>query len=183
MRLFPVTVVLLWATSSVSAAHLTQSAADEFSHYTSDLEARLSRQHADTCLGQSAPGTTRNLNGALLHHWRAAAFVPRATPQAMLNLLKDYSHFSTFYAPQVVSAHALTGDGTNATVAMRLQEKKVVTVVLDTEYQVETRLNANGCGYSLSRSTYIRQVDDPGTRHEYHRAEADDDGFLWRLNS
>ena len=67
--------------------------------------------------------------------------------------------------------------------AMRLKEQKVITVVLDVEYRVESRLDGVDRGYSLSRSTHIRQIDNPGSSHERRRAEGDDDGFLWRLNS
>lgn len=180
MRLFAVTATFLLTVPHVRAARLSPSAAAEFARYTGEVETRLARQHSspDTCVGQRESGSTRGLSGALLHHWRAASFVPHATPQDMLALLRDYNHFSNFYSPRVLSSRALT-DG----VAMRLQEKKVVTVVLDAEYQVETRLEGNGCGYSLSRSTHIWQVEDAGTAHEHRRTEGDDDGFLWRLNS
>ena len=100
----------------------------------------------------------------------------------MLRLLRDYDHFSELYAPQIVSSRALKDDGAKATLAMRLKEQKVITVVLDAEYQVESSLGVDR-GYSFSRSTHIWQVDNPGSAHERRRPEGDDDGFLWRLNS
>jgi hypothetical protein len=180
-----------------ASARLSQSADLEFARYIATVEARLATQHSgpDTFLAtrdigisggmQVSPvnGGTRGLGGALLHHWRAAALVPHATPQDMLALLRDYDHFSRFYAPQVVSSRALTNDGEHAMLAMRLKEQKVITVVVDAEYLVESRLAGDDRGYSLSRSTHIWQLDNPGSVHERRRREGDDDGFLWRLNS
>ena len=169
-----------------AAARLTPSADIEFARYIAGVETRLASQHAnrETYFATGATriepvnGGTRTLNGALLHHWRATALVPSATPKQMLALLRDYDHFSRYYAPEVISSHALSDDGETATIAIRLKEQKVITVVLDTEYKVESAL-IDDRGYSLSRSTHIWQIDD----HDRRRTEGDDDGFLWRLNS
>ena len=128
-------------------------------------------------------GGTRQVPGALLHHWRGTAFVPNATPAEMLAVLRDFRHFPRNYAPEVVSARALADDGETATLAVRFREQRVLTVVLDGEYKVESRLSGNDRGYSVSRSLHFWQVDNPGTAQERHRPEGQEDGFLWRLNS
>jgi hypothetical protein len=132
---------------------------------------------------QAVNGGTWQVPGALLHHWRGTAFVPNATPAEMLAVLRDFSHFSRNYAPQVVSARALTDDGQNGTLAVRFREHRVLTIVLDGEYKVESRLAGHDRGYSVSRSLHFWQVDNPGTAQERRRREGQDDGFLWRLNS
>ena len=128
-------------------------------------------------------GGTRQLDGALLHHWRGAAFAPNVTAKDMLALLRDFHHWSGQYAPEVMSSHALTNDGETATLAVRFKKQVVITVVLDAEYKLEARLSGNDRGYSISRSAHFWQVDDPGTAQERRRPEGEDDGFLWRLNS
>jgi hypothetical protein len=128
-------------------------------------------------------GGSGQVNGGLLHHWRAVAFVPEATPQDMLALLNDYNNLSRYYSPEVVSSHALANNGTMTTLAMRFKKQQVVTVVLDAEFQVESGLAGSSRGYSFSRSSNIWQIDQPGTEHERRLAEGADDGFLWRLNS
>jgi hypothetical protein len=82
-----------------------------------------------------------------------------------------------------VSAGALTDDEPIATLAVRFKEQRVITIVLDGEYKVETRLTGGARGYSISRSLHFWQVDNPGTAHERRRPEGQDGGFLWRLNS
>ncbi len=190
------------------AASLSPSAERAYKIYVADVEARLARQHArpETYLAVLASdggdqdkfvpplmsgdiqvepvnGGTWQVPGALLHHWRGTAFVPNATPAEMLAALRDFRHFPRHYAPQVVSARALTDNGETATLAVRFKEQRVVTIVLDGEYKVESGLSGNDQGYSVSRSLHFWQVDNPGTAQERRRPEGQDDGFLWRLNS
>jgi hypothetical protein len=203
-----ITAAFLLTAGFCSAARLNPDAQRAFQAYVATVETRLARQHAsaDTFLAvlnmdpgkradaqrQLIAGTVRvepvnggtiEVSGALLHHWRAAAFVPGATPQEMLALLRDYKHFFAYYAPQVESSRALTDEGESATIAMRVRERKLVSVVLDAIYEVETRRIGNTGGYSFSRSKHIWEIDEPGTPQEHRRAEGEDDGFLWHLNS
>jgi hypothetical protein len=194
--------------ANCGAASLSPSAERAYEIYVANLEARLARQHSrpETYLAVLAAdrghqdrfarplipddiqvhpvnGGTWQAPGALLHHWRGTAFVPNANAAEMLAVLRDFSHFSGYYSPQVVSARALTDNGQTATLAIRFREQRVVTIVLDGEYKVESRLSGHDRGYSISRSLHFWQVDNPGTPQERHRPEGQDGGFLWRLNS
>ncbi len=180
----------------LAAASLSPSAERAYETYVANVEARLAR-HTHARLTQPIErllasgdiqvepvnGGTWQVPGALLHHWRGTAFVPNATPAEMLAVLRDFSHFPKHYAPEIVSARALTDDGEIAKLAVRFREQKVLTVVIDGEYKVETRLSGYDRGYSISRSSHFWQVDNPGTAQERRRTEGQDDGFLWRLNS
>jgi hypothetical protein len=190
------------------AAHLSPSAQQAFDDYTSAVERRLAQQHAhpDSYLAvlnlgsvertsadqdlrsgtlRIVPvnGGTREVAGGLLHHWRGEASVPNATAKEMLALLRDYNHLALYYAPEVESSRVLSERDGMANIAIRMRKQKVVTVVLDTEYEVQTGLTSASSGYSFSRSTHVWEVEDAGTSHEHRLAEGDDDGFLWRLNS
>jgi hypothetical protein len=184
------------------AASLSPSAEGAYDIYVARIEARLARQHArpetylavltadvgdhnrgDEIRVEAVNGGTWQVPGAMLHHWRGAAFVPNATPEKMVSLLRDFGNFSRHYAPQVVSARVLADNGQTATLAVRFKEQRVITIVLDGEYRVETRLSGHDRGHSVSRSLHFWQVDNPGTPQERRRPEGQDDGFLWRLNS
>jgi hypothetical protein len=128
-------------------------------------------------------GGVREVPGGLLHHWRGSAFVPGARSQDMKALLQDYNHLSYYYSPEVESSRVLGERGGMTTVSMRLKKQQIVTIVLDTEYNVQTHATDAMRGYSVSRSTHIWEVDAPGTSRERRMPEGDDDGFLWRLNS
>jgi len=188
-----IAAMFLFLAANCGATRLSPSAERAYEIYVAHVESRLARQHArpEPYLAVLAAGDgvepvnggTWQVPGALLHHWRGTAFVPNATPAEMLAVLRDFSHFPRHYAPQVVSARALADDGQMATLAVRFKEQRVVTVVIDGEYKVESRLSGNDRGFSVSRSLHFWQVDNPGTLHERRRPEGHDDGFLWRLNS
>jgi hypothetical protein len=184
------------------AATLSPSAEGAYDIYVARIEAKLARQHArpetdlavltadvgdhnrgDEIRVEAVNGGTWQVPGAMLHHWRGTAFGPNATPEEMVSVLRDFGNFSRHYAPRVVSARALADNGQTATLAVRFKEQRVITIVLDGEYRVETRLSGHDRGYSVSRSLHFWQVDNPGTAQERRRPEGQDDGFLWRLNS
>ena len=189
------TAIFLLLASNCGAAQLSPQADQAFENYIASLEARLARQHArpETYFAvvaeggemrvEAVNGGTWQAGGALLHHWRGTAYVPNATPRDMLTILQDFNHLAKYYAPEVVSSRALVDNGGIVSLAVRFQQHKLVTIVLDAEYEVETRLSGHDRGYSVSRSTHIWQVDRPGTAQERRRPPGEDDGFLWRLNS
>jgi hypothetical protein len=101
----------------------------------------------------------------------------------MVALLRDYAHLAAHYAPAILSARVLKDERESGTVLVRLKEQRVLPIVLDAEYRVETKLAGSDQGFSFSRSMHIWQIDSPGTAHERRRDAGKDDGFLWRLNS
>lgn len=201
-------VAFFLAVASAPAAHLSSAAEQAFDQYVASLERRLATQHStpETYIAvlnhdpaqrsdverqlrsgvvavEPVNGGSWETSGALMHHWRAAAFVPGAKRTEMLTLLRNYDHLSSYYAPEIESSHLLANRGNVATLAIRLRKQQVVTVVLDAEYEIRTGLTGNSAGYEFSRSTHVWQVDEPGTPRERRRPEGEDDGFLWRLNA
>ena len=66
---------------------------------------------------------------------------------------------------------------------MRVRQQHVITVVMDTTYDVSFgRLDAQH-GYSISRSTRISEIDSPGTGRSARSSSSEEHGFLWRLNT
>lgn len=188
-----ISAILLAAAVAAPAARLTPRADQAFEKYVAGVETRVLRQQGPRLSGpeleaagvriEAVNGGSWGVDGGLMHHWRATAFVPGATASEMLALLRDYNHLARYYSPDVVSSDLLAGAGANATIAMRFRKRQIVTVVLDAEFIVQSGLAGPHCGFSFSRSTHIWQVDQPGTPRERRRAEGADDGFLWRLNS
>jgi hypothetical protein len=119
----------------------------------------------------------------LIHDWLGTVFIPQATVEQVIALVRDYNHTSNYYAPDVTQSRLVSADGDNLHVFMRLKKQKVISVVLDTEYDVHYgQLNA-GHQYSDSRSTRVSEIADPGTANEHPLLSGQDHGFMWRLNS
>jgi hypothetical protein len=128
-------------------------------------------------------GASMPVPGGLIHHWVGIVFIPHANLKQTLALLQDYDEHSRIYAPRVLRSKLITHNGDDFTVFLRLRETKIVTVVLDTEYDVHyVRLDATRA-YSRSFSIRVTEVEDAGQPSEHQKPMADDSGFLWRLNS
>jgi len=181
---------------------------DAFDEYLAKAESRITaaRARPDSFLAmdalapaQRAPVMTRlregevviekqdntptEIPGGLIHDWVGMVLVPKATIPQVLSLIQDYDHSSRHYSPDVVQSRLISHKGDDFLVFMRLKKHKVVTVVLDTEYDVRYgRLDATH-QYSFSRSTQVSEIAEPGTPSEHALAAGHDHGFMWRLNS
>jgi hypothetical protein len=121
--------------------------------------------------------------GALIHHWIGTVFIPGASLQQALAVVQDYDHHQKYYGPQVARSKALEHTGDDFKVYFRLTRKKIVTVVLDTEYVVHYEHIDATRAQSRSYSTRIVEVEHPGEPNERQLPPGNDDGFLWRLDS
>jgi hypothetical protein len=119
----------------------------------------------------------------LIHHWVGAVFIPGATMAKTIALLQDYDNQYKYYAPDVERSKLLSRSGDEFKIYLRLRRKKVVTVVLNTEYDVRYRLLGENRASARSTSTRIAQVQNAGQHDESEKPVGDDDGFMWRLNS
>jgi hypothetical protein len=180
-------------------------AVSAFNAYVSTVEARLAQQHrsqetflapvapaassqmrlrrGELIVEQLTPSTGADLPGAMLHHWRGTAFAPGAKAADFERLMKDFNAYPRHYSPQVLQAKVLTEQGDRIQAVMRVRQQHVITVVMDTAYDINFgRLDPHD-GYSTSRSTRISEIDAPGTRAEHALSARQEHGFLWRLNT
>ncbi|HKV79435.1 MAG TPA: hypothetical protein VJP02_14905 [Candidatus Sulfotelmatobacter sp.] len=127
--------------------------------------------------------TPSEISGGLIHDWVGTVLIPRVTVAQVLALVQDYDHSTQHYSPDVVKSRLVSHSGDDFQVFMRLHKHKVVTVVLDTDYNVHYgRLDATH-QFSFSRSTRVSEIADSGTAQERTIAAGHDHGFMWRLNS
>lgn len=201
--------VVLSVAGRPAPAEAPAAAVREFDQYVAKAEPRLAQQHRSpggflAQVGPTAESDTRlrrgeliierltpageaALPGALLHHWRGTAFVAGATAADFERIMKNFDAYPRVYAPQVEKAGILSTDSgavpDHFTASMRVRQKHVITVVMETAYDVSFgRLDARH-GYSLSRSTRIDEISSPGTPKERVLPAAEEHGFLWRLNT
>jgi hypothetical protein len=120
---------------------------------------------------------------ALIHHWVGTVFIPGASLQQVLTLLEDYDHHAAYFGPEVAKSKTLEHTGNDFKVYLRLARRKIVTVVLDSEYEVHYEQLDAARAQSRSYSTRIAEVEHAGDPREVQLKPGDDHGFLWRLNS
>ncbi len=156
-------------------------ATSAFDSYTQAVEARLDHNHwsfdtsphsGELIIEQLTP-TQASVPGALLHHWRGAAFAPEAKAADFERLLRDVDSYPRYFSPQVLQARILAQDGGRMQTELCVRERNIITVVMDTTYDVTFGQLDPQHRYSISRSTRITEIDPAGEDH----------GFLWRLNT
>jgi hypothetical protein len=202
-------LLLLEATRGLSAEP-TQAAISALNAYSAAVELRLVRQHSEP-RGFLAPwGGGSNdaidrvrrgepviervsepseralhaaLAGAMLHDWRGTAFAQGAKAADFERLMRDFNAYPQHFAPQVVEARACGQRGDQIHAWMRIRQHHVVTVVMDTAYDIAFgELDARH-GYSIAHSTRVEEIASPGTRAERRLTADEEHGFLWRLNT
>jgi hypothetical protein len=190
--------------ASWGLAEAPAAAVSGFNTYISGVEGRLARQHGsatgflapvagadvdirlrrgELIVEKLTPANGMDLSGAMLHHWRGTAFAAGATAADFERLMRDFGAYPQRFSPQVVQSRVISQAGDRFQTVMRVRQKHVITVVMDTSYDVSFgRLDARH-GYSVSRSTQIAEIDSPGTSHERALSAKEEHGFLWRLNT
>jgi hypothetical protein len=199
-----VAAVLGAAGSGRAIAEPTKAAVAGFEAYASGVDARLREQHASSEFMVLPPAESdeatrlrrgevvverltqernRDLPGAMLHDWRGTAYLRGGKAADFERVLRDFGEYPKRFAPQVLAARVVAGQGDQVQTWMRVQQRHGITVTLDTTYDVRFgRLNAER-GYSLSRSTKIEEIERPGMRDEDALTAGEEHGFLWRLNT
>jgi hypothetical protein len=184
----------------LEAEEPTPAAVAGFNQYVRRVETRLAAQHTST-EGFLAPADRARLKngelvieqltsdggselpGALLQDWRGTAFVPGATGEDFERVMRDFEAFPRIYSPQVLRASVRTMGANHYQVAMRVRQKHIVTVVMDMTYDTTFGRLDEKHGYSISRSTRISEISEPGTAQERTLSGAEAHGYLWRLNN
>jgi len=196
--------IVLVAAAIPAAGEPSTAAVAAFNSYAAGVEARLADQHrsatgflAGTASGANGESRLRNGElivervetpafdepGAMLHHWRGTAFAPGAKAADFERLLKDFDGYTRVYSPQVVRAQVVAREGERLQATMRMEQRHVITVVMDSSYDVTFGRLDWRHGYSLSRSTRITEIDGAGTAKERALTLAEEHGFLWRMNT
>jgi hypothetical protein len=189
--------LMLVAAPRPLAAEPAPAAVSAFNTYFRRVEARLAQQHraqkgylapaqseqslrrGELIVEQLTPSAGMDLPGAMLHHWRGTAFAPGAKAADFERLMKDFNAYPQHYSPQILRAKILTAHNDHLQAVMRVRQRHVITVVMDTSYDITfARLDAQH-GYSISRSTKITEIGSPGTRSEHALSYEERDGGLY----
>jgi hypothetical protein len=129
------------------------------------------------------PSGAASTPGALIHHWVGTVFIPGATLAQVLAVVQDYDRHAEYYKPDVAQSKKVAQSGDDYKVHYRLRKKKIITIILDADYDVHRHFLDATHAYSNSYSTRIAQVENAGEVNEHELPPGKDGGFMWRLNS
>jgi len=198
-------LLLLVAAPGRAAAEAPPAAVSAFNSYIGMVESRIDRQHrsrtgflaplapdaqnearlrqGELIIEQITPPAGTDSSGAMLHHLRGTAFAAGAKGADFDRLMRNFNAYPQHFSPEVLQAKVLSQQGDHFQASMRVRQRHVITVVMDTTYDIIFgRLDAQR-GYSISRSTRISEIDSPGTANERVLKPTEEHGFLWRQNT
>jgi hypothetical protein len=121
--------------------------------------------------------------GGMIHHWAGAIFIPEAKLEEVLGVLEDYDKQSVYYWPDVERSKLEARNEDHFRAYLRFRRHKVITVVMNTEHEVEYFHDAPGKAHSRSSAVRIAEVENAGKADEREKTPGDDDGFLWRMET
>jgi len=121
------------------------------------------------------------VEGGLIHDWIGSVLIRDKSVEDVAGLLTDYDRHKNVY-PEVTASRVVQRGENRLKAYLRLRKKHVLTVVLDTEYDVTFDSPAQGRWQSWSRSTRIVEVSNPGSKDEEILPVGRGHGFLWRMN-
>jgi hypothetical protein len=180
-RLFLGLLLPVISSAQFSARESAQTDA-AFDKYVGSAEASMdwrATQAAEKVTLFTANGKSPHpVTDGMIHDWSAAVFVPKAKIERAIEVFQNYAAYKNVFAPEVVESKLLEKNNNHWKAFLRLKRKKVLTAVLNSEYDVEYRPLGDGRWAILSRSTKMSEVDGerelpPGEGH----------GYLWRLNA
>jgi hypothetical protein len=150
----------------------------------SETYARMQRGEVIAARLQTAdPSGQSSTPGALIHHWVGTIFIPGVSLAQVLAVVQNYDRHAEYYKPEVMQSRMVEHSGDDYKVHYRLRKKKIITIILDTEYDVHRHSLDAARAYSNSHSTRIAQVENAGQSNEHELPPGKDGGYLWRLNS
>lgn len=197
-------LLFLWPPPGCAAADPPPSAISAFNSDVSSVESRLAQQRLskNSILAPIASGPQSEIrlrqgeliveqltpsvsitSGAMLHHWRGTAFASGAKAADFDRLMKNFNAYPQHFSPQVIQAKVLVEHDDHFQAMMRVRQRHIITVVMDSTYDITFKHLDARRGYSISRSTRISEIDSPGTPRERVLDSRQEHGYLWRLNT
>jgi hypothetical protein len=119
----------------------------------------------------------------MIHHWEGLVFIPGARLDDVLRVLEDYNHHAEYYAPDVARSQIEERDGDHFRVFLRFRRQKVITVVLNTEHEINYYRDSASGAHSRSSATHVAEVENPGKAQEREKPREEDNGFLWGMET
>src|SRR5713101_7130723 len=119
----------------------------------------------------------------MIHHWEGLVFIPGARLDDVLRVLEDYNHHAEYYAPDVARSQIEERDGDHFRVFLRFRRQRVITVVLNTEHEINYYRDSALGAHSRSSATHVAEVENPGKPKEREKPREEDNGFLWGMET
>ena len=131
------------------------------------------------------PGVELDFDNATLYHWIGTVLLPGVPLDRAVAFVKEYDRYPApdRFGGMILRSRVNAASGDRFDVSMRTTMTKVITVVLDYDYDItyERRSDTRLTSTSVARRIY--QVDSAGKPSERRRPADEVDAFMWRLRT
>jgi hypothetical protein len=195
----------LLLTSAAYAATLKPESVQAWDRYVAAAEAKLERrahgnetflwvdespdrrrrvQNGEIVVTETYSGVNKKAPSALIHDWIGAAFIPGATIEDVIAVVRNYASYPEYYHPGVASAKVFFKSATEDKFSLVLVNQAVlVKTAVEAEcHSTLTRLS-DKTWYSETSATRIQEIEDYGRPSEHRLASGEGGGYLWRIAS
>jgi hypothetical protein len=124
-----------------------------------------------------------NVPKGLIHHWRAAAFIPNVTLERLLAFVQDYSAYADAY-DWLIASQLIAREGDEYRAFFRVKQSAgVVTGVVDMWMVTDYRRLGSDRIVAVSKTDCVRQVEHAGDSRESRLRPGTGSGYLWRADA
>jgi hypothetical protein len=152
--------------------------------WVDEIPDRASQVRASQILvAPAADHTPRRVASGLIHHWIGAAFIPEASVDDALAVIRDYDRYKETFHPHVIESKGIRGESSDR-FSLILMNKAVLTrTALDTDEQSRFVRVDQRRSYGIAHATRIQEIQHYGQPWEQKLAPDQGSGYIWRLYS
>ena len=203
--LFVTAVMAIGVGARADAAELQSATVDAWQEYVraagARMQARLGRERPFLWLDEApdralqvrrgevivaplAEHGTEAVPGGLIHDWIGAIFIPNATIESLLRVVRDYDRYKEIYKPVVADSRSLDSGSTDQEFSMVWQRHVLfVNAAMQGHYRAHDVIVGAHRGYTVVNTTKLQQIEGYGQRGEHLLPPDIGGGFLWRIHS
>ena len=129
--------------------------------------------------GQHIP---QRVPSGLIHDWSGETFVPNATLNDVLPVVRDYDRYKEIYRPVVADSKAIvTGESEDQFSMLLINKSLASKAALDSDFRSSYFRIDDHRWYSIVEAIRIQEIADYGTRGQHTLPVDDGAGLIWRI--
>lgn len=139
-------------------------------------------------VSKDIPKMPHKVAGGLIHDWIGAGFIPNATLDDVLCVVRDYPHYKENYKPVVLDSKTISlsppSNNMEDRFSILLMNKSILSkTALEGDYKSSTVRLDRHRAYGITQSTRIQEIEGYGSAEAKKLPVDEGGGLIWRLYS
>lgn len=126
----------------------------------------------------------KQVPSGLIHHWIGAVFLPNATVDEVLGVVRDYAHYKDYYTPIVLNSHSIQQtSGADRFSVVMMNKALFVKIAFESECESSYIQAGTGKWYSIAKAVRLQEIDNYGRPSERKLPSGEGSGYIWKLHT